>query len=84
MRGGVGLVCAAGGDAGGLQCLHDGRLIGYRVYTAAELKTIQEVVTLTVFGVFSVVWLKEPITLNHVLGFALIALGAGIIFRAPF
>ncbi len=56
--------------------------IGHQVYSAAELKTMQEVITLVVFSVFSVFWLKESITLHHVLGFALIACGAGVIFRA--
>jgi uncharacterized protein len=56
--------------------------IGNQVYSAAELKTMQEVITLVVFSVFSIFWLKEAITLNHVLGFALIACGAAVIFRA--
>lgn len=56
--------------------------IGYGTYSAAELKTIQEVITLCVFVVFSVFYLKEAITWNHVLGFALIAAGAAVIFRA--
>jgi uncharacterized protein len=56
--------------------------IGHQVYSAAELKTMQEVITLVVFSVFSIFWLKEAITLNHVLGFALIACGAAVIFRA--
>ena len=56
--------------------------IGHAVYSAAELKTIQEVVTLSVFAIFSVLYLKEAITWNHLAGFALIALGAGLIFRA--
>lgn len=55
--------------------------IGSQVYSTAELKTIQEVITLTVFAVFSVFYLKEALTLNHVLGFALIAGGAALIFR---
>ena len=58
--------------------------LGHQVYSAAQLKTIQEVITLLVFSAFSVLYLKEAITLNHVIGFALIALGAGIIFRGPF
>ena len=58
--------------------------IGHRVYSAAELKTIQEVITLTVFAIFSVVYLKEAITLNHALGFGFIALGAFFVFRGPF
>jgi len=56
--------------------------IGHAVYSAAELKTMQEVITLGVFAVFSVVYLKEAITWNHLLGFALIAAGAAVIFRA--
>jgi uncharacterized protein len=56
---------------------------GSNVYSAAQLKTIQEVVTLTVFGVFSVVYLQQAITLNQVIGFALIACGAFFVFRAP-
>ncbi len=55
---------------------------GHQYYSVAELKTIQEVITLAVFAVFSVFWLKEAITLNHVIGFALIAAGAAFIFRA--
>lgn len=56
--------------------------IGHAVYSAAELKTMQEVITLVVFAVFSVVYLREAITWNHLLGFALIAAGAAVIFRA--
>jgi drug/metabolite transporter (DMT)-like permease len=43
------------------------------------LKTIQEIVTLIVFAGFSVVYLKEPLGWNHLVGFALIAAGAGFI-----
>jgi len=56
--------------------------IGHAVYSAAELKTMQEVITLVVFAGFSVVYLKEAFTWNHLAGFALIAAGAAIIFRA--
>lgn len=56
---------------------------GSSVYTAAQLKTIQEVVTLSTFGVFSVVYLQQAVTLNQVIGFALIAGGAFFVFRAP-
>jgi uncharacterized protein (DUF486 family) len=55
--------------------------IGHQVYSAAQLKTIQEVITLSVFVFFSVFYLKEAITWNHVLGFVLIAGGAALIFR---
>ena len=56
--------------------------IGHEVYSAAELKTIQEVITLCVFAVFSVFFLKESLTWNHLIGFGLIAAGATFIFRA--
>ena len=56
---------------------------GSAVYSAAQLKTIQEVVTLTMFGLFSVVYLHQAITWNQVIGFALIAGGAFFVFRAP-
>ena len=56
--------------------------IGHSVYSAAELKTMQEVITLGTFAVFSVVYLKEALTWNHLVGFALIAAGAAVIFRA--
>ena len=49
--------------------------------TAAQLKTIQEVVTLTVFCVFAVLYLKEPLGWNHAVGFGLIAAGAFFIFK---
>ena len=56
--------------------------IGHAVYSAAELKTMQEVITLAVFVIFSVFYLREAITWNHLAGFALIAAGAALIFRA--
>jgi uncharacterized protein (DUF486 family) len=56
---------------------------GHAVYSAAELKTMQEVITLIVFAIFSVVYLKEAITINHAVGFALIAAGAFFVFKAP-
>ena len=55
--------------------------IGHAVYSAAQLKTMQEVITLAVFAAFSVLYLKEPLTLNHAIGFAFIALGAWFVFR---
>jgi uncharacterized protein (DUF486 family) len=57
--------------------------IGHGTYSAAELKTIQEVITLTVFAIFSVVVLKEAITLNHLVGFSLIVAGAFFVFKVP-
>ena len=58
--------------------------IGAAAYTVAELKTMQEVITLSVFAAFSILYLGESLTLNHLLGFALIAAGAAIVFLAPF
>ena len=55
--------------------------IGIQVYSPAELKTMQEVITLIVFAGFSVLYLKEPLGWNHALGFAFIALGAFFIFH---
>ena len=57
--------------------------IGHQVYSAAELKTMQEVITLVIFAVFSVFYLGERITLNHAVGFAMIAGGAFFIFKGP-
>jgi uncharacterized protein (DUF486 family) len=54
---------------------------GSEVYNAAQLKTMQEVITLVVFAAFSVLYLKEPLDWNHALGFAFIALGAFFIFH---
>ena len=56
---------------------------GNAVYTAAQLKTMQEVITLLVFAAFSVFYLQQAITWNHVVGFALIAAGAFFVFRGP-
>lgn len=56
---------------------------GHGLYSAAELKTIQEVVTLVVFSVFSVLYLGEKLTINHAVGFALICAGAFFIFKGP-
>src|SRR6478752_6864468 len=54
---------------------------GSAVYSAAQLKTMQEVITLVVFAGFSVLYLKEPLGWNHALGFAFIAAGAFFIFH---
>ena len=55
--------------------------IGHEVFSAAQLKTIQEVITLVIFAGFSVFWLKESLTWNHLVGFALIAAGAAFVFK---
>lgn len=55
--------------------------IGHGHFSAAELKTIQEVITLTIFAGFSVLYLREPIAWNHLVGFAFIAAGAFFVFQ---
>lgn len=55
--------------------------LGAEVYSVAQLKTIQEVITLSVFIGFSVLFLKQTLSLTTMVGFALIALGAGLVFR---
>ena len=57
--------------------------IGHGTFSAAQLKTLQEVITLAVFALFSTVYLREPLGWNHAAGFALIALGASLIFHRP-
>ena len=54
--------------------------IGSAVYSIAQLKTMQEVITLTVFVAFSALYLSEPLGWNHLVGFALIAAGAAVVF----
>jgi hypothetical protein len=54
---------------------------GHSVYSAAELKTIQEVITLAVFAGFSILYLGEPLGWRHAAGFTLIAAGAVLIFH---
>jgi uncharacterized protein (DUF486 family) len=55
--------------------------IGHGHNSAAELKTIQEIITRSVFAVFSVLYLKEPLAWNHLLGFGFIAVGGFFIFH---
>ena len=55
--------------------------VGYGYFSAAELKTIQEVISLTIFGIFSTVYLGESLTWNHAIGFALIVAGAFFVFK---
>jgi len=54
--------------------------IGYGYFNAAQLKTIQEVITLSVFVIFSVFYLGEAISWKQIIGFGFIALGAFFIF----
>ena len=54
---------------------------GHGQFTAAQLKTIQEIITLAVFVGFSVVYLREPLRWNTVIGFLLIAVAGFFIFH---
>lgn len=54
---------------------------GHGYFTAAQLKTIQEIITLSVFAGFSVLYLGEEVRWNHVAGFACLVLAAVFIFK---
>src|SRR6059036_3346413 len=53
--------------------------IGSYEFNAAQLKTIQEVITLAVFAVFSLTYLKQPLRWNYLVGFALIVAAVAVI-----
>jgi hypothetical protein len=55
--------------------------IGHYQFSAAQLKTIQEVITLVVFSGFSVLYLKEDLRWNYLVGFAMIIGAVFFIFR---
>jgi uncharacterized protein (DUF486 family) len=55
--------------------------IGHGTYSVAQLKTIQEVITLIVFGAFSILFLKEPLKWNYLVGFGLVVLAVFFIFK---
>jgi len=55
--------------------------IGSYEFTTAQLKTIQEVITLTVFSVFSVFYLGERLKWNYLAGFALMVIAVFVIFK---
>ena len=55
--------------------------IGHGTYNAAQLKTMQEVITLVVFSVFSVTYLKEEFRWNYLVGFIFIVLAVFFIFK---
>jgi uncharacterized protein len=55
--------------------------IGHGMFNAVELKTIQEVITLVVFSVFSILYLKEEFRWNYAVGFVLIVAAVFFIFK---
>ena len=55
--------------------------LGHGQFNATELKTIQEAISLTVFAVFSVLYLKEELRWNYIVGFVLMVLAVFFIFK---
>lgn len=55
--------------------------IGHEFFSAAQLKGMQEIITLGVFAVFSVLYLGEEIKWNHVAGFVLLVCAGFLIFK---
>jgi uncharacterized protein (DUF486 family) len=54
---------------------------GHGQYSAAQLKTIQEVITLVVFCGFSVLYLKEPLKWNYIVGFGFMIVAVFFVFK---
>ncbi|MCQ2914373.1 MAG: DMT family protein [Alphaproteobacteria bacterium] len=55
--------------------------MGHELFSAAQLKGMQEVITLSVFAVFSIFYLGEQIKWNHIAGFVLLILAGALIFK---
>lgn len=55
--------------------------LGYGQFNAFQLKTIQEAITLVVFVIFAVLYLKEPLKWNYLVGFGLIFLAVWVVFK---
>ena len=55
--------------------------MGHEVYNVVQLKTIQEVITLIIFSLFSVLYLKEQFKWNYLIGFIFIILAVFFIFK---
>ncbi|MBM7409318.1 DMT family protein [Methanococcus maripaludis] len=55
--------------------------IGSNYFTTAQLKVIQEIITLVIFSIFSVLYLKEEFRWNYAVGFFFIILAAFFIFK---
>jgi hypothetical protein len=54
---------------------------GHAQFTTPQLKVIQEIITLVVFSVFSIVYLKDEFRWNYVVGFVLIVAAAFFVFK---
>lgn len=55
--------------------------IGHQYFSAAQLKVMQEVITLIVFTIFSVFYLKEGVKWNYIIGFMMIIGAVFFIFK---
>lgn len=55
--------------------------LGHEYFDAPQLKVMQEAITIVVFCVFSILYLKEDLKWNYVVGFALILLAVFFVFR---
>ena len=55
--------------------------LGYGQFSAAQLKTIQEIISLVVFSGFSVTYLKEPLRWNYLVGFGFLVVAAFFLFK---
>ena len=55
--------------------------IGHATWSAPQLKVMQEVITLVVFAAFSVLWLKEAMKWNYIVGFGFILLAVFFVFH---
>lgn len=55
--------------------------IGHEYFDAAQLKTMQEIITLLVFSIFSITYLKENLKWNYIVGFIFIILAAFFVFK---
>ena len=55
--------------------------VGHETFSAAQLKTMQEAITLVVFCAFSVLYLKEELKWNYIVGFAFMVLAVFFVFK---
>ncbi|MBE6413372.1 MAG: hypothetical protein E7035_02320 [Verrucomicrobiaceae bacterium] len=55
--------------------------IGSQTFSTAELKTLQEAITLVVFCAFSVLYLKEELKWNYIVGFAFMVIAVFFVFK---
>ena len=55
--------------------------MGVRIFSPSQLKVIQEIITLTVFGVFTVYYFGEQLRWNHAVAFGCLVAGAFFMFH---